>query len=70
MCELTSFCDDFYICDTLENTVSLLFKVISQYLKRPPVLISKETDPALAHLPSVEHSPELSHRKAIYLQGE
>lgn len=47
---------------------ALLFKVLTQYLQKPTVSLT-DVLPEVANIPAEPQSQEISHRKALYLQG-
>jgi hypothetical protein len=56
-------------CPGIDNTLACFYRILSLYVANPSVSITKEVVPEVAKIPREDQRQELSHRKAVYLQG-
>ena len=59
----------FFILHRVDNTIACFYKIITLYMTNMEVSITKEMVPDVTKLPKEDQHQELSHRKAVYLQG-
>ena len=59
----------FFLLHGADNTIACFYKILTLYMTNMEVNITKEMVPDVTKLPKEDQHQELSHRKAVYLQG-